>query len=117
MRIFLPILSVFMMFSAAAAEEGAKPFIYDDHGRRDPLWRLVSPNGAILNYETEFLITDLSLEGIVAGADGRNFAIINGRVLGADDTIGRFAVERIEEDFVILRKGRQKFELKLKKEE
>ncbi|MCK4882435.1 MAG: hypothetical protein KAS92_05380, partial [Candidatus Omnitrophica bacterium] len=92
-------------------------FVYDDNGRRDPLWPLVNSNGAILNYESEFLITDLALEGIMVGTDGENLAIINGRVLKANDSIGQFAVERIAGDSIILKKGKQKFELKLKKGE
>ena len=116
MRFFLPVLLVLMISIAVVADE-SKPFVYDDHGRRDPLWRLVSPNGVILNYETEFLITDLTLEGIVGDASGENLAIINGRILKAGDTIGEFSIEKISGDSIILKKEEQKFELKLKKGE
>ena len=122
MRIFLSLVLVLMVFGIAVAqdtqdEQSQKPFVYDDNGRRDPLWPLVNSNGAILNYESEFLITDLALEGIMVGTDGENLAIINGRVLKANDSIGQFAVERIAGDSIILKKGKQKFELKLKKGE
>ena len=113
-------LLVLMVVGAAVAQEeqrSPEPFSYDDNGRRDPLWPLVNSNGAILNYESEFLITDLALEGIMAGTDGENMAIINGRVLKAEDTIGQFVVRKIGEDSIILKKGKQKFELKLKKGE
>ena len=53
----------------------------------------------------------------MAGKDGKNYAIVNGRILKATDIIGQFVVERIDDDRVVLKKGRQKFELKLKKEE
>ena len=118
--IFLSIVLVLMAVGVAVAQEdqqGQEPFVYDDGGRRDPLWPLVNSNGAILNYESEFLITDLALEGIMAGTDGENMAIINGRVLKARDAIGQFVVGRIGEDSIILKKGKQKFELKLKKGE
>lgn len=118
--IFLSLVLVLMVFGTAVAQEeqqSEKPFVYDDNGRRDPLWPLVNSNGAILNYESEFLITDLTLEGIMAGTDGENMAIINGRVLKANDAIGQFIVGRIAEDSIILKKGKQKFELKLKKGE
>ena len=122
MRIFLSLVLVLMVFGIAVAqdtqdEQSQKPFVYDDNGRRDPLWPLVNSNGAILNYESEFLITDLALEGIMVGTDGENLAIINGRVLKTNDSIGQFAVERIAGDSIILKKGKQKFELKLKKGE
>ena len=99
-------------------DEGSlEGFIYDDHGRRDPLWRLVGSNGTIFNYETEFLITDLVLEGVMAGAGEGNLAIINRRILKAGDVIGQFIIEKIDKNSVILKKGKQKFELKLEKGE
>ena len=116
MRFFLVTLLVLTAFNAIAAQEN-ESFVYDDQGRRDPFWRLVSPSGSILNYETDFLITDLTLEGIVAGKDGKNYAIVNGRILKATDIIGQFIVERIDDDRVVLKKGKKKFELKLKKGE
>jgi len=116
MRIFLAAFLVLITCNMVIALE-KEPFIYDDQGRRDPFWRLVSPGGVILNYETDFLITDLALEGIMAGKDGENYAIINGRILKATDAIGQFIVERIDDDRIVLKKGRKKFELKLKKEE
>ena len=82
MRIFLVALMVIISSGIVAALE-KETFVYDDDGRRDPFWQLVSPSGVILNYETDFLITDLALEGIMAGKDGKNFAIINGRILKA----------------------------------
>jgi len=116
MRVFLfTILVLYLAGVSTASEE--KSFVYDDHGHRDPMWALVSPNGVIFNYETDFLVTDLSLEGIMAGADGENVAIINGHILKIKDAIGQFVVERINDDSIVLKKGKQKFELKLKKEE
>ena len=116
MRILLSVIMVLISCSMVVAQE-QELFAYDDGGRRDPLWPLVNSNGAILNYESEFLITDLALEGIMAGAEGENLAIINGRILKTDDAIGQFIVGRIAEDSIILKKGKQKFELKLKKGE
>jgi len=114
-------LLLFMLLSVAvtgaAAAEEKKPFVYDDHGRRDPLWKLVSPEGVIQNYDSDFLITDLTLEGIMAGTDGKNFAIINGRILKQGDLIGQFVVERIGDNTIVLKQEGKKFELKLKKEE
>lgn len=116
MRILLAVFLILICANTVTADE-KEPFAYDDYGRRDPFWQLVSPSGVILNYETDFLITDLALEGIMAGKDGKNFAIINGRILKATDVIGQFVVERIDDDRIVLKKGKKKFELKLKKEE
>lgn len=114
--IFAAGLAGILQTRGVAAEE-KQPFVYDDHGRRDPFWWLVGPDGTILNYETDFLITDLALEGIMAGDNGANFAIINGRVLKKNDSIGQFVVEEIGENWIVLSQGKKKFELKLKKED
>ena len=116
MRLLFLVFLIFLTSRSAAADDN-QPFVYDDHGRRDPLWKLVTPEGAIQNYETDFLITDLALEGIMAGEDGENFAIINGRVLKQNDAIGQFVVDHIGDDMIVLEEGRKKYELKLKKEE
>jgi len=51
-------------------ETGAMSYVplYDDHGRRDPLWPLVTSSGAVMNYESEVFVCDLVLEGIIAEA-------------------------------------------------
>ena len=103
------------VYKSYAEEEN---FIYNDHGKRDPLWPLVSSSGSTLTYDTDFLITELNLEGImVAAAGGRNLAIINGRVLSENESVGQFIIKSISSDTVILQKDTETFELKLKKEE
>ena len=92
-------------------------FVYEDHGKRDPFWSLVSPTGAIINYDNDILISDMTLEGIIAGSDGKNLAIINNIIVKANDKIGLFVVEEIQSDKVLLRKEQERFVLKIKKEE
>ena len=100
---------------AESAEE--EPFTYDDRGRRDPLASVVSPGGVIINLDSNYSITDLSLEGIMIGKDGYNVAIINGRVLSVKDNIGDFVVNKIKSSEVILIKNNAEFRLRLKTEE
>lgn len=88
--------------------------LYDDHGKRDPFWPLVTSGGGIMSYETDFLISDLNLEGVVVGQGQENLAMINGRIVKENDTLGQFVVLRIEADNVTLLKDQQKFELRLK---
>lgn len=104
----------FCFYSPAQESQEKSVFAYDDHGRRDPLWPLVTSAGVIMNYETDFLITDLSLEGVVVGSGEGDLAIINGRIVKTNDQIGQFTVLQIERDKVILLKDQQKFELRLK---
>ncbi len=101
--------------SVLFAEE--KPFVYDDHGYRDPFWQLVTPSGMIMNYEKNLSILDLTLEGIMAGKGNNNLAIINGQVVKKNGHIGQFLVVEINKDSVILAQDEQRFELKLIKEE
>ncbi len=97
---------------------GQRHFVYDDHGKRDPFLPLVDSNGIIITYEDNLLLTDLVLEGIVLGVDDNaNLAIINGKVLKKGDKIGPFVVLHISAKSVLLGKGKQKFDLKLKKGE
>ena len=105
--------------SKVSAQQQPPPqnFVYDDHGKRDPFWSLVTPAGVIINYDGDILISDLVLEGIIAGADGKNLAIINNTIVKPNDQVGLFVIEKIELDKVLLRKGQESFALKIKKEE
>lgn len=100
-----------------ADESGEKPFKYNDDGRRDPFWNLVSPSGTVINYETDYMVGDLVLEGIMSGEENQSLAIINGRIVKVGDKIGNFAVLSVDSNKVILQKAEQKFELRLKKED
>ena len=101
-----------LFFSASVWADPA--FVYEDHARRDPFWPLVSPGGVIYNYDTDFVIGDLILEGITLGAGEENWAIINGRVMKVHEQIGQFVIEEIKADRVILSKDAQRSELRLK---
>jgi len=110
------------LFDSKSAKEKtepqeAEPFVYNAQGRRDPFWPLVTPSGAIITHEQDLTITDLILEGILTESETHNIAIINGRILNKEDTIGCFVIKEITPDTVILQKGKQIFTLKLKKED
>ena len=109
-------LIVFILFGARilSADE-LKAFKYEDHGKRDPFWSLVSPSGTIVNYDNELELSDLALQGVMAGVDGQNLAIINGRILKLNDQIGEYVVTEISKEYVILKKEEQELLLKLKK--
>ncbi len=108
-------LVLFCSLTLSFADE--KKFIYDDHGKRDPFWPLVSSSGAFLHYGTDLVASDMVLEGIVADKNGKNMAIINSMVITVNDRIGLYVVEKIEVDRVMLIKGQERYILKLKKEE
>ena len=93
-----------------------KAFVYNEHGKHDPFWPLVSPSGTRITYDTDLTATDMMLEGIVADAKGNNLAIINGRIVKVGDQIGSYAIETIANDHVDLVKGQERLTLKIKKE-
>ena len=72
---------------------------------------------AAQQWHNNLTVADLVLEGIMTEGNGDNTAIINGRILKADDAIGSFVITNIAVDYVVLQKGKQVFTLKLKKEE
>jgi len=114
-KIFVFVVFSFLATNIVAAEEVA--FIYDSHGKRDPLRRLVTPEGTVLTFDNDLSLTDMVLEGIVASEEGKSMAIINGSVIRINEKIGEYIVSQIKEDEVTLTKGQEKFTLKLKKEE
>ncbi len=114
MRLFTAFLFLLLSATVFGADES---FIYDDHGKRDPLWRLVSPDGVIMNFDKDLLVSDMILEGIIFDPNGKSLAIVNGNVVKVDDMIGLFAVSKIEQKKVILSKDQETFILELKKEE
>jgi len=105
-----------LAISAGAQEEKAV-FVYNDNGNRDPLLQLVSKNGVINNYDTDFLITDLTLEGIIAGTGEGNFAIINGQIVKVNDKVGKYFISNIDSSAVYLSNGQETHILQLKKGE
>lgn len=96
---------------------GQDAFVYDDHGKRDPIWPLVSSAGNIINYDKEFQASDLKIEGILVGVNGQNLAIINGQIIKKGDLLGSLVVTGIGKNIVTFKQGEKEFELKLNKEE
>ena len=112
----LIIFCFILMTGYAGAQES--PYLYDDHGKRDPLWPLVNTGGAVINYdEQDLLVSDMVLEGIMTGEGGKNVAIINGAIVAPNDSVGLFVIKAIEPTMVILQKGSETFTLKIKKED
>src|SRR5689334_17369810 len=103
----LMILVVICFFSYSFAEQHS--LVYDDHGKRDPFLRLVSPSGAVLSFDNDLQITDMVLEGIIQDPNGNNLAIINSVVVGPNDKVGLFVVSEVGKDRVVLVKGQESY--------
>ncbi len=121
-KVSLIILSVFLVMGIVIAEEDLDikviaQFVYDDGGRRDPFWPLVTDSGSIISYdEKELSASDMMLQGILVGAD-ETVAVINGRIVKTGDMVGAFRIERVTPTHVVLDNGQEKIEVYLKKEE
>lgn len=114
---FLLVLNILSSGYCQEEKNDVKKFVYDDHNKRDPMLRLVNSVGAVINYESELLVTDLVLEGIIYSPDSESFAVINAKVLKVGDKVGQFTISVINQRSIVLTKGNQRFELRLSKEE
>ncbi len=115
-RRFLFLLIAIMVVSFDLLSAQGANFIYQDNGRRDPFWPLISPGGTILIFDANVTFSDIILEGIIYDPKGQTLAIINTKVVKETDTIGGFLVVTIGSDHVLLRKEGQEFMLRSKKE-
>lgn len=113
---FLSFLIAIVALPTAFLLAQGTTFTYNDHGRRDPFWPLISPSGAILIYDANVTFSDMILEGIIYDPQGEKLAIINTKVVKAEDNVGGFFVVKIEPNYVVLSKDGQEFTLRSKKE-
>ena len=109
------LLWLLFLYCATFVYADDQTFVYNEHGKHDPFWPLVTPAGSMINYESDMTATDMVLEGVVVDAQGNNLAIINGKVVKMGDTIGSYLVEDITNDHVNVSKGEERLTLRLKK--
>ncbi len=119
--IFLCILTCAGLTSEVYAEEQAAKsdtdFVYEDGGRRDPFWPLVNKGGGIISYDKDLLFSEMALQGIMVGNDGKNIAIINGIIAKEGDMLGLYLVKQVSSGSVILVRDQEILTLILNKEE
>jgi len=95
----------------------AEVFVYEDNGRRDPFWPLVTDGGSIISYDDQELsASDMMLQGILVG-EQENVAVINGNIVKEGDMVGAFWIERVMPAYVVLNNGQERIEVYLRKEE
>ncbi|MBN1914063.1 MAG: hypothetical protein JW788_06660 [Candidatus Omnitrophica bacterium] len=92
-------------------------FKYDSRGRRNPFIALVTQDGRLLKLDEDQSDKGLFLEGIIYDGRGFSYAIVNGEVVKADETVAGYKVLRIQRDKVIFERDGSRLELELKKEE
>ncbi|MFA5156025.1 MAG: general secretion pathway protein GspB [Candidatus Omnitrophota bacterium] len=97
--------------------QAPEQFIYDARGKRDPFIPLVTPDGRLLNLDSQQEKEALRIEGIIYDDKGISYAIINGMVVRIGDIVDGNQILKIEDDKVIFIKEGNPFSLELKQEE
>lgn len=113
--IILPALSWRLMAVSCWAQE---EFKYDSKGKRNPFIPLVTPDGKLINLDSEETKNNgFMLEGIIFDKNGVSYAIVNGSVVKVGDIVGQAQVLKIEKNSVIFVKDGQTSQVSLKEED
>lgn len=118
LRLFILFLSSFIVFSASA-QERAKSAVptYEKGNKKNPFIPIITNDGQLLNIEDENKEVNFVLGGIIYDKDGNSMAIINGQILGKNDTILDAKIVEVRKDGVVYVKDGEIFVLNAKKEE
>lgn len=81
---------------------------------RDPFVSLIDKNG-LIRIPSEIDITNLVLKGIIY-SEKEQAVILNNKILKERDCIGDYTILKIGEKGIILKKGKERFTLKLEVE-
>lgn len=93
-------------------------FKYDSKGKRNPFIPLVTSDGKLLKLDTNGENNKgFSLEGIIFDKNGVSYAIVNGLVVKAGDSVGDFKILKIMINKILIIKEGQASEIELKKGE
>ncbi|MCM8781352.1 MAG: hypothetical protein NC908_05465 [Candidatus Omnitrophica bacterium] len=117
-RIILTLIIIVLSVQINSFLQGTE-FVYESGNRRNPFIPLVSPDGRLLNLDSEEdkLEKPVKLDGIVYDEHGLSYAIVNDSVVKVGDCIGDYQVLKIKKDSLVLIKEAQIQEIELKKEE
>lgn len=117
--LLLLLLSIFLtslVGSVFAANKKDTVFLYKIKNARDPFTPLVTPEGKIINLEPQSEISDINLEGIIYDPEGNSFVVVSGDVFAEGEFIGKFKLEKIKKDKIILQNGENTHIIELIKE-
>lgn len=90
---------------------------YEKGNKKNPFIPVITNDGQLINIEDENKEIQFNLEGIIFDKEGKSIAIINGQILGKNDTILDAKIVEIRKDGVVYVKDGEIFVLNLKKEE
>ena len=111
------VVFILIIFSAAPLVT-AEDFQYESRGKRDPFVPLVGMDRpTVTSLEDITSADDIKLEGIAAGADGKQMAIMNGEVLKENDKVGEIELKKIGKKSITILIGGKAYEIYLPGEE
>lgn len=112
------LLAYFLIFGFLNFVFAQDVFKYDAKGKRNPFIPLVTSDGKLLKLDTsQESNKGFALEGIIYDKNGISYAIVNGSVVKAGDTVGDSQVLKIMNNKIIIIKEGQASEIELNKGE
>ncbi len=106
------IIFSFLNICSAASEE----FMYNAKDRRDPFIPLIGEGVNVKSDKPSISIDSLKLEGVVVDPKQGSFIMVDGEVYGVGELVGPYKVEKIEENRVVLKYNKERYELKLEED-
>ncbi len=112
-------LSLFILVMLATPLR-AEQFVYDSHGKRDPMAPLIAKEkavaGGVVALSEITSIDDVKLEGITSQSSGVKMAIINGELIKENFKSGEFTLKKIMKKSVVLSISGQEYTVLLPEE-
>ncbi|MFC1709905.1 hypothetical protein ACFL2J_07620, partial [Candidatus Omnitrophota bacterium] len=101
-KFFILFLFLLITYPAAAEIElGDIAPAYERGAKRNPFIPIITNDGQLINIEDEDKEVHFVLEGIIYDKESKSMAIINGQILGKNDTILDAKIVEVRKDCVV----------------
>jgi type II secretory pathway component PulC len=119
LRIVIALVMLCMVCVVNAQEQPQNTMPKYEKGlKKNPFIPIITNEGQLINIEDdEDKEVQFNLEGIIFDKEGQSIAIINGQILGKNETILDAKIVDVRKDSVVYVKDGEIFVLNLKKEE
>ena len=92
------------------------PFIYNSHGKKDPMLPVVDSNGTVLFVEeknTGKATVNMKIQGIIFKNQGESKVMIQGAMYKEGDKIGMVTIKKINRDNIIVSDGMKEYKVEI----
>ena len=113
-RILFPVLVLGVMAAGQPGISGAGE-AYDPFGRRDPFVPLVGVGAKIASGGLQNVVSveDIYFQGIILGANGERYAVVNDEIFREGDRTGMVTIESVGKDNIKVRINDEQHLIKL----